>query len=191
MKERPILFSGPMVRALLDGSKTQTRRVVKPQPRSDWDCVEETQPGVFDFFSSRDRHNHAYIKGGCPFGIAGDALWVRENFCFCEDGKVAFAADNWDECPAEDGKWKPSIFMPRAVCRIVPEITSVRVERVASISEEDCLAEGIVKQLGTTARAEYGALWDSLNAKRGYGWAKNPWVWVIGFPPKKGGGAGL
>lgn len=223
MKERPILFSGPMVRALLDGSKTQTRRIVKPQPLQ---AVPTFDEGVWNG-GMIDKCTVRYF--GCPFGIAGDALWVRETWrCagsevselgtdavieYRADGVRRVCADPLLQQPRRDGKgvWSPSIFMPRWACRIVLEITSVRVERVASISEADAMAEGIIKQVVTvgrahgrpdydmfalrpgdhcewecTARDVYRKLWDSLNAKRGYGWAKNPWVWVITFQRKKG-----
>lgn len=206
---------GPMVRATLDGSKTQTRRVVKPQPEYEPRCWSHAA--------------NCWLVGdsdqlACPFGIAGDALWVRETWrCFGgreyeyqhHQPSIRYRAD----APAVDAvscDWRPSIFMPRWACRIVLEITSVRVERVASISEADAMAEGIIKQVVTvgrahgrpdydmfalrpgdhcewecTAREVYRKLWDSLNAKRGYGWATNPWVWVITFQRKKGTEAGL
>lgn len=126
----------------------------------------------------------------CPYGQPGDRLWVRETWA--EDGsRYTYRATNetwaWH--------WAPSIFMPRAASRITLEITDVRVERVQDISEEDARAEGVTRELRgprtypdrhaarshETYRDAYMRLWDALNAKRGCGWAVNPWVWVISF----------
>lgn len=172
MKERPILFSAPMVRAILDGSKTQTRRVVK-MPK-----IWERQGGKLDANSTfRDQgfgdgeYLHVAIDDGsvqrvyCPYGQRGDQLWVRETWQgplldsdeqeaqFDEDGPDAFkkpgfcayrATDDLDAVD-EDGKdlgWRPSIHMPRWASRIQLEITGVRVERLQDISEQDAWAEG-------------------------------------------------
>lgn len=219
MKERPILFSGPMVRALLDGSKTQTRRIVKDAYGAFWDhagyAPEIGKDGVLSW-RNKDTNVMAQFAPSprCPFGIAGDALWVRETwqsrgvYVRPEGVKGAGTSDAVIEYRADGVRlvrlhrpiqinskdWRPSIFMPRWACRIVLEITSVRVERVASISTLDAIAEGCPwteleegNELGYMPPEEaYRELWDSLNAKRGYGWAKNPWVWVIAFQRKKG-----
>jgi len=190
MKSTPILFTGEMVRAILDGRKTQTRRLVKPQPRNrivkssddgqwyDADCVN---PGVF-------------VK--CPYGQPGDRLWVKETFCADDNNDFCFRADEWVECPAENGKWKPSIFCTRKASRITLEIVSVRVERLSGISEDDAISEGITwpEQNGKPYRPpidltgisslrvaanRYSELWESINGKGS--WAKNPWVWVLEF----------
>jgi hypothetical protein len=150
MKERPILFSGPMVRAVLSGAKTQTRRVHQP-PWAAPDSLEE-----------------ALLQ--CRHGQPGDLLWVRETF----------AADRTSWYYRADGEipgltWTPSIFMPRAASRLTLRLTEVRVERVQDISQADAVAEG------TQGKASFALLWDALNAKRGYGWASNPWVWVLSF----------
>lgn len=221
MKERPILFSGPMVRALLAGTKTQTRRVVKPDtkapvvdPYCRWD--DETWGSVATDGTSSIVH--------CPYGQPGDRLWVRETWRTEEldegdeasgadigtDG-VRFAADEtfrvientreasdrW--CVAHNAdsrklvsKWRPSIYMPRWACRLELELTQVRVERLQDISEKDAIAEGIASTealealransallVEETYRMGFRSLWDSLNAKRGFGWDANPWVWAL------------
>lgn len=201
MKERPILFSGPMVKAILAGRKTQTRRVVKPQPSADWHPKVgryhptvvgrhgEEQPGPEVFGASDENEGRV-----CPYGEPGDRLWVRESFAdligtgiehrdeIQKLRRYAYMADTQkgsygDECRKDYGvKWVPSIHMPRAACRLVLEVTKVRVERVATISREDEIAEGVA------AGTFYDSLWDSLNAKRGYGFHDvNPWVWVVEF----------
>ena len=194
MKERPILFSGEMVRAILDGRKTQTRRVIKPQPKkamiyaacdSIWITKGET------FLPSQP-------KWIAPYGQTGDRLWVRETWGIDPNdwfpnpspsaigfmlNKIQYRAD-WKDEPYHWG-WHPSIFMPRWASRITLEITDVRVERLQDISEDDCWHEGI--RLGGTVTFTAGYkilfrdLWDKLNNKRGYSWKSNPWVWVIEF----------
>lgn len=140
MKERPVLFSAPMVRALLAGTKTQTRRVVKPQPIADdrfsgghYIASKKTEGAQFSVEAP-------YIGLACPYGQPGDRLWVRENFApTMLDGVYQYAATGG----LVGTKWKPSIHMPRAACRILLEITAVRVERLKDISEADARAEGI------------------------------------------------
>lgn len=179
MKEHPILFSGEMVRAILDGRKTQTRRVITPRPVS-WD----SEP----IYNTSARGWH--FKGGekykykCPYGIPGDRLWVRETWheATPEPGFLVYRATyRWPQ----DFKWKPSIFMPREASRITIEVTDIRVERVQDISDEDVLAEGFrMDNTAIFSRGYQGAmqiLWDSINAKRGFGWNANPWVWVVSF----------
>ena len=191
MKERPILFSGPMVRAILDGRKTQTRRVVKPQPPHDF--------GPWNNATTRSGGNEDF---GCPFGRLGDRLWVRETWCNpAGDDNIVFRADwqDWEihaekvmrhQCPGiaaayPDSRWKPSIHMPRKFCRLLLDVKSVRVEHLKDITIETARAEG-VEPLGSPSdgrrwRAAFRELWDSLNLKRGYGWDTNPWIWVIEF----------
>jgi hypothetical protein len=195
LKERPILFSGPMVRAILDGRKTETRRVCNPQPKNrpildsfgltvgadpkkdgeewlDADCIN---PGV------------AMV---CKYGYSGDRLWVKETFIYrAQKTAVIRRAELEATDPSEVsgvgamyGGWKPSIFMPRWASRITLEITSVRVERLQEISEGDARCEGVDDEVRDGfARAAFVKLWQSINAKRGYGWQSNPWVWVITF----------
>jgi len=187
MKEKPILFSGPMVRAILDWRKTQTRRRLKPQPgtRHDGTPIHFGDEGTF-------------LK--CPYGQTGDRLWVKETFRF--DGidhrfgmaerrkdELSFRADMEADRSVNDCPWRPSIFMPRWASRITLEITGVRVERLQEISEEDAKAEGCVQafwpyerlQLGKARnyKAGYRKLWESINGPGS--WDANPWVWVIEF----------
>lgn len=199
MKERPILFSGAMVRAILDGRKTQTRRVCKvayhagewahaAHPARDgmpvfwWDGQKgEAISGRAEFTQK------AYETGAaCPYGQPGDRLWVRETWNCIDTGRLTQRQD-WVRYRATDGEemhWRPSIFMPRWASRITLEIVGVRVERVQDISEADALAEG-VERVPTWAaysmRDKFWALWDSINGPRGYGWNANPWVWVVEF----------
>jgi hypothetical protein len=185
MKEYPILFSGPMVRAILDGRKTQTRRVLNPQPDfaaqphfqhgrghagTGWYCSETEYP---------DEGSQFYR---CPHGIPGDRLWVRETWTknvagFFYRADFPLADPTWGPV-----FWKPSIHMPRAASRITLELTEVRVQRVQEISEADVLAEGVT---GVWKQGDHGylfsKLWDSINADRGYGWNVNPWVWALTF----------
>lgn len=193
MKERPILFSGEMVRAILAGRKTQTRRVIRQR---DLDRME----GLMLHDSEAEMW--------CPYGRVSDRLWVRETF---SPGTLAIEnkeADNIcyraGKCPCGDEgkyhwhgtKWKPSIFMPRWASRITLEIVSVRVERIQDISESDAKAEGITNPAeiahlrAITEKAglqycphkmAYSELWDELNEERGFGWDVNPWVWAIEF----------
>ncbi len=236
-KERPIIFNTEMVKAILDGRKTQTRRVIKPQPdysilkkgvtlephkcpilgpvhlgRKEWGLYRKPyQPTAVPCF--------AY---DCLYGKIGDHLWVKETYCL---GNIT-EADSIDghsegcyvsQCPDEnniipkeycirheittnDVIWKPSIFMPRKLSRIDLEITDRRVERVQDIKPEDCEAEGIWGETKASPinglpyeiyhyqELEYPGpvtafhgLWDSINAKRGYGWEVNSWVWAVTF----------
>jgi hypothetical protein len=199
-KERPILFSGPMVRAILDGRKTQTRRVIKNQ---EWYNLK----GEYgDRLRSVDR---------CPYGTAGERLWVRETWTpdhapFYPHFLVAYRADaGFDYERNERGetyspeqkawfpyRWRPSIHMPRWASRITLEITGVRVERLKSISEADAMAEGIHKyhdlelygcdpkgtpgpMVGGSASEAFFHLWEKINGDGSVN--ANPWVWVIEF----------
>lgn len=190
-KERPILFSGEMVRAILDGRKTQTRRVVKPQPPYG---VREIKVGMFE---------PVVIRGGmeepgkpvfgfadeergwkCKYGQPGDRLWVRETHYVesagNEDGSGLFVMYKASDCDAPVSKWTPSIHMPRWASRITLEITGVRVERLNDISEEDCYNEGCQPEYDSlTAIQDFRKLWESINGKGS--WSQNPWVWVVEF----------
>lgn len=191
MKERPILFSGEMVRAILDGRKTQTRRIVKPQTLELFEAAIQLGE-VTDFFTDAIDVDWAYVGGFCPYGQRGDRLWARETWGKDDSGDFVFRADDWCECPTADGKWKSSIFMHRAASRITLEITAVRVERLQDISEEDAKAEGVRQceggwwnyiagepYQGMTARGSYETIWELINGPGS--WEKNPWVWVIEF----------
>lgn len=197
MKERGILFSGPMVRAILSGAKSQTRRLIKPQPEV---TPEQARvlPAAWD---------GGWIDVKCPYGEPGDRLYVRETYALIwpgeskpenvRDNLVEYRADkpdskypgDWPDEPAskrDAPRWRPSLYMPRWASRITVEITSVRVERLQDISEADALAEGIdpYEWSGGPAHpapiAAYRELWDTLNGKKAP-WSSSPWVWVVEF----------
>lgn len=201
MKEKPILFSAPMVRAILEGRKTMTRRVVKKQ--CDHTGIGRDESGVFV-------HRHCEHDTGitrCLYGQPGDRLWVRETFTANEFMECRYKADgkqflicNGRKTETEyfEKKWKPSIFMPRWASRITLEITAVRVERLQDISEEDAKNEGAnaiafmeLKQMPPSLIDKTGELyknsyrygfynvWSSINGEDS--WNANPWVWVIEF----------
>jgi hypothetical protein len=170
-----------MVRAILAGTKTQTRRVCRAQHDNVW--VED---GVM--YGYHDAGNDGRVPSA--YGVAGDTLWVRETFANIAikgyDPTYFYRADG-DELPprdarAADNRWRPSIFMPRAASRIDLRVTAVRVERLQDISEEDAIAEGVELELvhRSGGAVAFRDLWDSLNATRAP-WASNPWVWVITF----------
>jgi hypothetical protein len=170
-KERPILFSGPMVRAILDGRKTQTRRIVKGQPAL-W-----LNDSVMGQFISTDDH----LISMCPYGKPGDRLWVRETFAVCADSSIFYRSDGGPS-PWDGIKWKPSIHMPRAASRITLEIVSVRAELLHEITESDAIAEGCQCDgvpASLTNRGAFGKLWLSINGPGS--WDVNPWVWVVEF----------
>lgn len=199
-KERPILFSGPMVRALLDGRKTQTRRVWKMPRGCEW--YAEMGGEAEGWFVDPDQPWWLHVEE-CrpPHGRPGDRLWVRESFAHIYRGNVqpekrapedvAYMADKLTPDPYVYGSWKPSIHMPRWASRITLEITSVRVERLQDISDADCVSEGcgaLPAAIGcpmtsapgeTIPRAMFRALWESINGTDS--WAANPWVWAIEF----------
>lgn len=184
-KERPILFSGPMVTAILSGQKTQTRRVIKGQ------ALEWLAPDMFTPEFVADPEN-----GLCPYGQPGDRLWVREAWAVPHmyDGhKPGGVPDTARVHYADAGTrggllWRSPIFMPRWASRLTLEVVSVRVERLQDITEEDVYAEGAVtvenaRREGTSVPLRLFAwLWDSINGKRpGCSWDDNPWVWVVEF----------
>lgn len=195
-KERPILFSGSMIKAILEGRKIKTRRIVKPQPPEGfrlWGrCIDEHASWT-DHPLQGEKGN--IVRATCPYGKPGDTLWVRETFGpgFGDNpvptlGYVAYRADG--EYPArlkDTHVWRPSIFMPRWASRITLKITEVRAERLQDISEADAIAEGVTLPERTVTHYDgiwkhhFRTLWDALNAKRGYGWDVDPWVWVIRF----------
>jgi hypothetical protein len=230
--EHPILFSGEMVRAILEGRKTQTRRVVKrriPGPETISDAHAICKDGVGDWIAwfggngywgghllvTADAYAEftlkTYPNGGgfpCPYGKPGDRLWVRETFYQAATGHhgfdgewvsqwvedkslLVYAADHdevdtrWRSAPVKHCLVKrPSIHMPREFARITLEIVDVRVERLQEISHRDALSEGVkydVSVPGGAPLARFETLWDSINARRGYGFSVNPWVWVVEF----------
>lgn len=201
MKERGILFSGLMVCAILDGRKTQTRRVVNPQPSTNG--FVRLRSAQCDDCGDHYERAPKRCKCGCtlfksvevpiskfdtsPYGRRGDRLWVRETWCQSQHlGDIFYRATHQFNVMIP---WRPSIFMPRKFSRITLEIVSVRVERVQDISGEDAQAEGwpraqeLFPGVNTNSKAQdwYRKLWDSINAKRGFGWDKNPWCWVLEF----------
>lgn len=206
-RERPILFSGPMVRAILEGRKTVTRRLITSVhgigPVTD---VREGSTGYAIDVRDRDGTVHELRVPGVdrksPYGVPGDRLYVREGFapvdangCKCSPREASFVVlpdgaqvyrdgQRVDPLPeyaqrAFDGiKWRPSIHMPRWASRILLEVTDVRVERLRAITEQDAIAEG-VSEVGFP-RESFAALWDSINGERA-SWASNPWVWRVAF----------
>lgn len=183
--DRPILFSGKMVQAILEGRKTQTRRIIKYRdPR--WEVSDDALTGkIWPYWPD-------YVHGGelddsnciCPYGQSGDRLWVRETWQYTgpelndEPGYVYRATDP-DWASMEGWKWKPSIFMPRQASRISLEIESVRVEKLQDISEEDAIAEGSEAAGQLTAVNRFTNLWVKINGEGSFD--ANPWVWVIEF----------
>lgn len=198
MKERPILFSGAMVRALLAGTKTQTRRVVKPWTSK----APSNKPAPADLTYLPD---FTCYRSTCPYGQPGDRLWVREAFRPIYPQQESYNGGNAIGYDYREGyqlgyrmgdsisppKWKPGIHMPRGACRIVLEIVSVRIERLNDICGNDCIAEGAWREedkaLGRSKEAieAYSSLWQSINGQGS--WDANPWVWVIEFKRVEGG----
>lgn len=171
MKERPILFSGPMVRAILADRKTQTRRIVKPQSAVLTDQMARrlgVRPPAVE--------NAAVIP--CPYGQAGDRLWVRETWALHpETGSLLYKAD--DAAP-NNIKWKPSIHLPRKHSRILLEVVDTGVERLKSISRENAQAEGTDSDpAAADPIGSFAKYWDYINGAEA--WDINPWVWVVGF----------
>ena len=196
MKERPIIFRAEMVRAILAGTKTQTRRIVKPRHMA---TVGAEQFPILAMY---------------PCGSPGDRLWVRENFyqdgqwslrlgCEPDDphggfwsgtSRVIYAADGTplpDPIPGNQWRSRPSIHMPRWASRITLEITDVRLEQLQDISEADAVAEGckpirpelvqdgLIVRPGRSAVEEFRLVWEEIHGEGS--WEKNPWVWVIEF----------
>lgn len=209
MREYPILFSTAMVQALMAGRKTQTRRIVKPQPPAP-EC------------------SYKELLDKSPYGKPGDVLWVRETFCkgIVWDGegpepgyfdligeprpdhlnpKFFYKADKHDfewcreELNEDDpryftAKWKPSIHMPKSAARIWLQVTEIRVERLQDISQEDAGEEGVTpkphrcegwsnpaNQIKDCFKCAFRFLWNTINGERGYSWDRNPWVWAVSF----------
>lgn len=186
MKEHPILFSGPMVRAILDDKKTQTRRLMKPQPAYVWGWgVTRSDP---EHFSAHVRYPGGHQPDPwvrCPYGKAGDRLWVRETWTPRKEGETElhyapalYRADMGDVKMFPTGRWRPSIHMPRWASRLTLENAGVRVERLQDISDADILAEGFPEDPPSYAEG-FAAKWDEINPK--HPWSSNPWVWVVEF----------
>ncbi|WP_296222694.1 hypothetical protein [uncultured Sphingomonas sp.] len=195
MTDRHILFSGPMVRALLDGSKTQTRRVLKPQPPS-----EARYSGIH--YASDEPASWFFNSPQGPRKIReryepGDRLWVREAWK-CEERFHAVAPrdlkpgvpvyysadpDPRDSNPGCAGRQRAGMHMPRWASRLTLIVTDVRVQRLQEISEVDAIREGVtlIEESIEDPRMAFMWLWDSLNASRGFGWDANPWVCALTF----------
>ena len=180
MKERPIIFSSESIKAIIELRKTQTRRVVKEElhrPRYN-NIVYQGKHGW------EDEHGRRLLN---LYGEPGNGLWVRETWAHNEDkSELWYRADYPCTIPMYATKlfggtgWRSPMYMPRWASRIALEITDVRVERLQDITFRDLQAEGMQGEF-TEAVKNYMQIWDSLNAKRGYPWSSNPWVWVISF----------
>lgn len=199
MSDKPILMSAPMIRAVLSGTKTQTRRILKVphnNPLGAWEASDVGGAGVTDV------SGRPVAEGPCiwhtrtgdtivPIWAVKDRLWARETWGFNPDHPsipefVCFRADPGHE---HDGiKWRPSIHMPRLASRITLEVTGVRVERLNAITEADAVAEGVTKDcpIGYIPAYDSGPhrycfaqLWDHINGSGA--WAANPWVAAIEF----------
>lgn len=261
MKERPVLFSAPMVNAILAGAKTQTRRIMKVQPPTIKHTLLNIIKSVYGLKNWQGARFWSIPDGvqtdgqifsdseafKCPYGEVGDRLWVREawaamsrydgvaprKICCGAEQAVWYRATDHKECDhyltgQYRGKWRPSIFMPRWASRITLQIDKIRVERINDISEVDAIAEGVESYDKTPnmsgyrnylwhgavgrditqkqsdawdwqysnydatsdrpARDSFSSLWEMINADRGYGWDKNPWVWVYDFSVVQQGG---
>jgi len=170
---KPILFNTDMVKAILDGRKTMTRRVCKLDTANfDYDLKDKD----YGPFLQNEYGDSINVKELAPYQ-PGDILYVRETWAEV-NGIYIYKADE-DATPL---KWRPSIHMPKEAARIWLEVTDVRVERLQKITYDDCLSEGMW-DYGTDVDTliAYQELWQSLNAKKGYGWYENPWVWVYEF----------
>jgi hypothetical protein len=199
-KETPVQFTSEMVRATLDGLKTQMRLVVDPQPNCEggWAMHETDATGMW----FRPRSGPIYPLVSCPLGKPGDRLWVQETYTFFDpDGpSVLYEADADEDgsvpylhsgaggfgggvCSANVDSWNPAASMPRWASRILLEISSVRVERLREITTEGARAEGIGRDQCPDwhATVDFRALWDSLNSASNESWDANPFVWVIEF----------
>lgn len=194
MFEKPILFSAQMVRAILEGRKTQTRRVVK-QKQNPHDFLG----GIND--SRNDPYNYGFEdpeilvnfitlpEQRCPYGETGDHLWIRENFWQDKDTRelLGYCADDEEKYSNNKTvKKTPSIHMPRSASRITLEITDIRVERLQDITQADACAEGVLLKsweacdsFNTTPERQFCKLWKDINGPQS--WDKNPFVWVIEF----------
>ncbi|EIW9048373.1 TPA: hypothetical protein OS528_004314 [Klebsiella pneumoniae] len=215
MKERGMIFNGEMVRAILDGRKTQTRRPIK------WKQTRFTEIGEREDGSkwpwSEDAEHACDFWHPCPFGAVGDRIWVRETWARYNIDQnshdLAYRATTPAYWP-EEGRWRPSIHMPRWASRILLEITNVRIERLNAISPEDAESEGLEctnftgfgdepglpsypepdvyfdplkKQWKEYPPEAFAGLWESIYGEGS--WKANPWVWVIEFKRVEGGAA--
>lgn len=196
VKERGIIFDGDMVRAILEGRKTQTRRIIKPQPRIP---LVRTYGGswrhtyVMEFLTQKD----SSLKWNCPYGAIGQRLWVRETFArLIDDSKPIREVKKYykaTENKPDYLKWRKGILMPRWASRITLEITNIRVERVQGISNDGAKLEGVNAKesvgccyhvvcnclVPSEHRRQFSILWNSIYGSDA--WDKNCWVWAIEF----------
>jgi len=188
IKEIPMLFSTPMVQAIIEGRKTQTRREIKN--RHFLACLQNpAENGLIN------------LNNACPYGEPNDLIWVRETWGYDASGNdILFKATHNPECLW--GSWKPSIHMPKKFARIWLEVVSIKVERLQDISEPDAIKEGIEPTatydsgegvypgrfyknylphgyMEVSARHSFQSLWQSINGLES--WCANPWVWVVEF----------
>ena len=203
MKERPILFSTEMVKAILEGRKTQTRRILKPQlPYYKFDFCGDNEGGYsaltpkgyleFRGYGIDENGNREYAPFAIKpkYGEKNDILWVRETWGRKKDIDKYFYKADYESY--EFKGWKPSIHMPKEACRLRLKIKSIRIERLMDISEQDAIAEGIIRkdietwkhyssdnQDATSSIESYLSLWDKINSKDSH--KQNPYVWVIEF----------
>ncbi len=203
-ESRGILFNGVSVRAILDGRQTQARRVITLQPPGRPSLINGTWE--YSKFGTHLYADFRYWEKLCPYGVPGDLLYVKEKLFRVNDPDpmlnftCCYAADDpmtngWSPIKTEGDtrswKWKRDYlsarFMPKWAARLWLRITDVRVDKVQNINEIDAIAEGAmagdgcVPNVPLTRRAAFRILWDSINARRGYGWEPNPWVWCISF----------
>ena len=195
MAIKPILFNAEMVRAILDGRKSCTRRAIKPQPDEKHtyplgfitDSTEKKEVGCFGFAVNEYGGSIQYVKP--PYRYApGDILYVRETWKKAPNGY--FYYEDWLRNDIADvTKWKPSIHMPKEAARIWLKVTDVRVERLQDMTSEQISREGVEVEYphvlnGEEKRYAFSTLWNSTIKKSDldcYGWDANPWVWIIEF----------
>ncbi|HAF1791865.1 TPA: hypothetical protein G9B33_002886 [Salmonella enterica] len=208
MKERGMIFNAEMVRAILDGRKTQTRRPFNWKRQPAMEMAERDDGSLWPWAEDCERGGDIWFA--CPFGEVGDCIWVRETWAeagaSAPDLKLyranypAHVPTHYENVPpAEDVRWTPSIHMPRWASRITLEITDVRVERVQDISQIDAIAEGgppdhpsfskISREMGFSdwPRSWFAQTWWGIYGREA--WNTNPWVWVIEFKRVEGGAA--
>jgi hypothetical protein len=190
---KPIMMSTEDVQAVLEGRKTQTRRVVKEDRRGEWAAVNGVRNNS-EYGASVPCYLHRETSVDdisrnimYPNYDVGDILWVRETWSPVQvlPKRYLYKADaeNGGEGDGLPIRWRPSIHMPREAARLFLRVTDVRVERLQNISAEDCEAEGYFETAPVEPRPRswFSEVWNARNAKRGYGWDSNPWVWVYTF----------
>lgn len=183
MTERPIIFSPPMVQAILEGRKTQTRRII---PR---DIVDLSRFSLHSSAEDAMRQQRDYLLSRCRYGSPCDRMWVREPWCESYTGAETHYRADRNSSPGPEHFWRHAMFMPKSRARLWLEITHVRIDRVQAIDEIDAKAEGVeassdvMMQDGSPCYTlPFQKLWTSLHGiDNPKSWEANPWVWVIGF----------